>query len=65
MTENEAKAVSTLLQAHVAQGLNYLAALKKEHGMLINFGSEKFQCRKLARSRSGTQQATMSAQSPR
>lgn len=61
----ELKAVSTLLQAHVAQGLNYLAALKKEHGMLINFGSEKFQCRKLARSRSGTQQATMSAQSPR
>ncbi len=58
----ELKAVATLLQAHVAQGINYLAALQKEHGMLINFGSEKFQCRKLARSRSGTQQATMSAQ---
>ncbi|MBP5543571.1 MAG: GxxExxY protein [Kiritimatiellae bacterium] len=45
----ELKAVSTLLPAHVAQTINYLKAMKLEHGMLINFGSEKFQCRKLAR----------------
>ena len=44
----ELKAVSTLLQIHVAQLLNYLKAMTIEHGLLINFGSEKFQCRKYA-----------------
>ncbi len=44
----ELKAVSTLLQIHVAQLLNYLKAMNIEHGLLINFGSEKFQCRKYA-----------------
>ena len=47
----ELKAVSTLMQAHVAQVINYLKATDREHGLLINFGSEKFQCRKIARSR--------------
>ena len=47
----ELKAVSTLLQIHVAQLLNYLKAMNIEHGLLINFGSEKFQCRKYAKSR--------------
>ena len=46
----ELKAVSTLMQAHVAQIINYLKATGCEHGLLINFGSEKFQCRKIARS---------------
>ena len=46
----ELKAVSTLLPAHVAQLLNYLKAMKLEHGLLINFGSERFQCKKVARS---------------
>lgn len=46
----ELKAVSTLTQAHVAQIINYLKATNREHGLLINFGSEKFQCRKIARS---------------
>ena len=46
----ELKAVSTLTQAHVAQIINYLKATNREHGFLINFGSEKFQCRKIARS---------------
>ena len=45
----ELKAVSTLLPAHVAQTINYLKAMRIEHGMLINFGSERFQCRKLAK----------------
>ena len=46
----EVKAVGMLLPIHVAQTINYLKAMNLEHGMLINFGSERFQCRKLARS---------------
>ena len=46
----ELKAVSTLTQSHIAQVINYLKATEREHGLLINFGSEKFQCRKIARS---------------
>ena len=45
----ELKSVSTLLDVHVAQLLNYLKATGIGHGLLINFGSEKFQCRKIAR----------------
>ena len=45
----ELKAVSTLLEVHMAQLINYLKATRTEHGLLINFGSEKFQCRKVAR----------------
>lgn len=45
----ELKAVSTILPAHVAQILNYLKAMNREHGLLINFGSEKFQCKKVIR----------------
>ena len=47
----ELRAVSTLLPIHVAQLLNYLKAMNLEHGLLINFGSERFQCKKVARSR--------------
>ncbi len=46
----ELKAVGTLLPVHVAQAINYLKAMNLEHGMLINFGSERFQCKKLAKS---------------
>ena len=45
----ELKSVSTLLQTHLAQLLNYMKAMKLEHGLLINFGSEKFQCKKVAK----------------
>ena len=45
----ELKAVSSLVNAHIAQTLNYLKAMRIEHGMLINFGSCKFQSRKLAK----------------
>ena len=44
----ELKAASSLSSSHVAQLLNYLTATGIRHGLLINFGSEKFQCRKLA-----------------
>lgn len=33
----------------MAQLMNYLKATGLEHGLLLNFGSEKFQCRKIAR----------------
>ena len=38
----EEKAVTTLLDVHVAQLMNYLKATGLEHGLLLNFGSEKF-----------------------
>ena len=44
----ELKAVSSLVPVHVAQLLNYLKATGIRHGLLINFGSEKFECRKFA-----------------
>ena len=44
----ELKAVSSLLPVHTAQLVNYLTATGIRHGLLINFGSEKFECRKLA-----------------
>ena len=47
----ELKAVSTLLNVHIAQTINYLVAMKIDYGMLINFGSYKFETRKLARPR--------------
>jgi len=39
----ELKAVSTLIPSHVAQLINYLKATHVADGMLINFGSEKFE----------------------
>ena len=47
----ELKTVATLLPVHVAQVINYLKAMKLEHGMLINFGAETFQCKTLAKRR--------------
>ena len=47
----ELKAVSALQNAHIAQTINYLSAMKIDYGMLINFGSPKFESRKLARPR--------------
>ena len=45
----ELKAATDLADKHAAQVMNYLKATRKRHGMLINFGSEKFQCRKYIR----------------
>ena len=47
----ELKAVSALQNVHIAQTINYLSAMKIDYGMLINFGSPKFESRKLARPR--------------
>ena len=44
----EVKAVRTLDDIHVAQVMNYLRATALNHALLINFGSQKFQIRKLA-----------------
>ena len=44
----ELKAVSTLVEVHVAQLMNYLKATTIKDGLLINFGSEKFQILKKA-----------------
>ena len=48
----ELKAVSSLTNAHIAQAINYLVAMKIDHGMVINFGSCKFESRKLVRPKS-------------
>ena len=50
----ELKAVSALQNVHIAQTINYLSAMKIDYGMLINFGSIKFESRKLARPRPTT-----------
>ena len=42
----ELKAVRTLADEHVAQVLGYMRASSQEHGVLINFGSAKFEIRK-------------------
>jgi GxxExxY protein len=47
----ELKAVSALQNVHIAQTINYLSAMKIDYGMLINFGSLKFESRNLARPR--------------
>src|SRR5947207_1812528 len=42
----ELKAVRTLVDEHVAQVLGYLKSARVEHGLLINFGSAKFEIKK-------------------
>ncbi len=44
----ELKACRSLAQEHVAQLLGYLKSARVEHGLLINFGSYKFEIRKYA-----------------
>lgn len=44
----ELKAVKTILNEHIAQLLGYLRASRKEHGLLINFGSPILQIKKYA-----------------
>lgn len=48
----ELKATKTLADEHTAQILGYLKSTGLDHGMLINFGSYKFQVRKFIRSAS-------------
>jgi GxxExxY protein len=44
----ELKAARTLADEHIAQLLGYLKSTRIEHGLLINFGSYKFQIKKYA-----------------
>lgn len=44
----ELKACRTIAEEHVAQILGYLRSAQMEHGLLINFGSFKFQMKKYA-----------------
>lgn len=48
----ELKAVKTLADEHVAQLLGYLKSTRTQHGLLINFGSYKFQIKKYVLSQS-------------
>ena len=43
----ELKAVITLTDTHIAQAKNYLVAYDKPIGLLINFGSNKLQFKKI------------------
>src|SRR5262249_12110689 len=47
----EAKAVEMLTEAHVKQVLNYLAASKLELGLLVNFGAESLEWKRVILSR--------------
>jgi GxxExxY protein len=42
----ELKAVRALLDEHTAQLLGYLRSAQRRHGLLINFGSAKFEIKK-------------------
>lgn len=44
----ELKACRALADEHVSQLLGYLRASRKEHGLLINFGSPRLEIRKFA-----------------
>jgi GxxExxY protein len=46
----ELKACRVLVNEHTAQILGYLRSARKEHGLLINFGSYRFEIRKYAMS---------------
>ena len=44
----ELKAAKTIVDEHTAQLLGYLKSARIEHGLLINFGSYRFQIKKYA-----------------
>ena len=44
----ELKAAKTIAPEHEAQILGYLTSARKRHGLLVNFGSYKFEIRKYA-----------------
>ena len=45
----ELKAAKAIASEHEAQVLGYLKSSRKEHGLLVNFGSFQFQIRKYAK----------------
>ena len=52
----ELKAVQHLTTAHEAQLVNYLTATDIEHGLLINFGSEKIEIKRKYKTFKNTKQ---------
>ncbi|QHI69449.1 GxxExxY protein [Tichowtungia aerotolerans] len=53
----ELKACKTITAEHQAQLIHYLKGAGKEHGLLINFGSYKFEIKKFAKSKKTVSQA--------
>ena len=47
----ELKACRTIASEHIAQLLGYLRSSRREHGLLINFGSERLYVKKFVMSR--------------
>jgi GxxExxY protein len=47
----EVRACRALVDEHIAQLLGYLRAFRIEHGLLINFGGQRFQIKKYILSR--------------
>ena len=58
----ELKTAKTIAPEHEAQILGYLKSSRLEHGLLINFGSYKFEIRKFAWTEGGKPQRTQRAQ---
>jgi len=52
----EAKATDRLTEAHVKQVLNYLAAAKLELGLLVNFGADSLEWKRVVLSRTRSQE---------
>lgn len=44
----ELKAAKAMAPEHAAQVLGYLKSSRKEHGLLVNFGADRFEIRKFA-----------------
>ncbi len=59
----ELKAAREIVDEHIAQVLGYLKSSRLEHGLLINFGSHKFQIKKyiLNDQRSGSRLADVAS----
>ena len=60
----ELKACRALAEEHVAQLLGYLKSARIEHGLLINFGSYKFQIKKYALSQDGQKKNSTAHEPP-
>jgi GxxExxY protein len=57
----ESKAVEKLTEAHIKQVLNYLAASKLQLGLLVNFGSDSLEWRRVVLSRQPIEQIDLQA----
>ena len=52
----ELKACRTIIDEHVAQILGYLKSAHMEHGLLVNFGSYRFQIKKFILTQNDSQE---------